>query len=74
MIIVLQAGFKLDQILLEKQRQISLAMLFLYLQMETALLLVQIEMIDLLDLEVVGSETMEAMLVFMNLAQVVGLN
>ena len=71
---MLQVGFKLVQISLEKQRQISLAMLFLYLQMETALPLVQIEMIDLLDLEVVGSETMEATLVFMNLVQEVGLN
>ena len=66
---MLQAGFKLGQTLLEKQQQIFLDMLFQYLQMEVALPSVQTEMIEEMQVEM-----MEGMHVFMNIAQVVGIN
>ena len=69
MIIVLQAGFKLDQILLEKQQQIFLDMLFQYLQMEVALPSVQTEMIEEMQVEM-----MECMHVFMNMMVQIGTN
>ena len=69
MIIVLQAGFKLDQILLEKQQQIFLVMPFQYLQMEVALPSVQTEMIEEMEMEM-----MEGMHVFMNMMVQIGTN